>query len=217
MPGAHLRWVGGGRSSSAAWSGARSGWLRVVASHRQVRSGEVAWRASLPVASVVRIGRPVRGCAVLSVRPTMRSSGSRFAAPLNLGVRPQGAESGIAVALGLSARRFAQRLCASASVSPRGIGLRSGCPASVASAPARQGLTVLSRGRPWLRRLPADGSRPRASSWWLREHPRQRACVPLTVVACCGLTVRSSRRRFVTQTIWQVELAIWCAPLRGAA
>src|SRR5690606_941387 len=31
---------------------------------------------------------------------------------------------------------------------------------------------------------------------WLRGRPKQEACVPLPVVACCGLTVHSSRTRF---------------------
>ena len=39
----------------------------------------------------------------------------------------------------LSARRFAQRLCASASVSPRGIDLRLSCPASDALCPPGRG------------------------------------------------------------------------------
>ncbi len=51
-------------------------------------------------------------------------------------------------------------------------------------------------------------SGPRARFAWLRRHSKQRSCGPDIPVACCGLTVRSSRRRFVTRATWQVKLAM---------
>src|SRR5690606_31505428 len=57
----------------------------------------------------------------------------------------------------------------------------------------------------------------RAQVPWLRPHPKPRACRTPVFVVAFRLTVRSSRRRFVTQSTWQVQLAMCFAPLRGAA
>ena len=51
----------------------------------------------------------------------------------------------------------------------------------------------------------------------LRPPPERGYCRPDHLVACCGLTIRSSRRCFVTQSTWQVQLAMCFAPLRSAA
>src|SRR5690606_13805025 len=53
-----------------------------------------------------------------------------------------------------------------------------------------------SWSKPWLGQgsgAPFAAARRRS---WLRGRPKQKACVPLPVVACCGLTIHSSRTRF---------------------
>ena len=89
--------------------------------------------------------------------------------------------------------------------------------------------------------LPSRLRTGRSESSWLRESsvlasaPANASLRPLGKTCCTvrlrgwavarsgaslargGLTSRSSRSRFVTQTTWQIQLAMWFAPLRVSA
>ncbi len=167
------------------------------------------------------------GCLVRAQGLTIHSSRHRFAARLNSGVRPcfphccrkgtgpgRSLRSSAAVRTSHARDSYRQLACGiSASDrrdSPQGwtyrVGFGAGAVKVLGRAPQQRGFvrgsgTANLLGHTWctVRRRGWTAARSDAGS------------------RCGGLTMRSSRSRFVTQSTWQVQLAMCFAPLRVSA
>jgi hypothetical protein len=104
--------------------------------------------------------------------------------------------------------RFAQRSCSSAGLLSRGVGSWPGVSTSASSVGLRPHAARSSGGFGQRTFWQVLG---RASGLaGLRWHSKQQGCGPASLVACCGLTIRSTRNRFVPAKCGTEKRATFC-------
>ena len=154
---------------------------------------------------------------------TIHSSRPCFARRLNSSVRPHGSNLGN---LAVRSRATTAPGCSVCSLrwrvkATKRRGLRA-CPGSFGASSVGRKQASYPAGRVpdrWLRFVPISLNCS-AGFWCCNRHlpgHSRLACAWGGKISECGLTMRSSRSRFVPQSTWQVELAMCFAPLRVSA